>query len=78
MIMGMLNRGYSKMMDFIKGIDGRSKMMVLIIIFYAIRGKITLIKRVSNYQVSSQHQSKRPLSLAASSAASDAINSFQY
>ena len=77
MIVGMLNRGYSKMIDLIKGIDGRSKMMVLIIIIYSIRGSGTLIKRVSNYQVSFQPQSKRPLFLAASSAASDAINSFK-
>ena len=78
MMMGMLIRGYSKMINWIKGIDGRSKMMVLIIIIYSNRGKGTLIKRVSNYQVSFQPQSKRPPFLAASSAASDAFNSFQY
>jgi hypothetical protein len=77
MMMGMLNRGFSKIMHLIKGIDGRSKMMVLIIIIYSIRENSSLIKRVSNYQVSSQNQSKRPPGLAASSAASDAINSFQ-
>jgi hypothetical protein len=78
MIMGMLSRGYSKMINWIKGINGRSKMMVLIIIIYSIRGNGALINRVSNYQVSSQHQSKRPPCMAASSAASDPINSFQY
>jgi hypothetical protein len=39
-MMGMLIRGYSKMIIWIKETDGRSKMMVLIIIIYSIRGNI--------------------------------------